>query len=233
MASVNGDMVTMYGEGVDIFRVKDGKLTDHWDASPPAEANMAAHAAGFAAWVMGDRKAAPPSVAGAKPAGVEVTRQLMTAVNTGPLTPYAETAKESDAKRTVFSWNYQAMILGKPQEAAQKYLADNFCDHSHMVTRAQKECGTRAELMAGPMGRYVAAKEGTRIEMPTMGTVSGEMVTLYGPGVDIFRVVNGKITDHWDASPPKAITVKAHPPEVPDEMIRVLRGEARTRRPGP
>ncbi|MFT3907210.1 MAG: hypothetical protein QM718_12945 [Steroidobacteraceae bacterium] len=231
LATVDGDMVVHYGEGVDIFRVKDGKLTDHWDASPPAEISIDAHAPGFTDWVLGDRKGPPPMVKSATPKGVVVDRALMTAVNTGPLTPYAETAKESDAKRTVFRWNFMAIVQGKPKEAAEQFVAANFCDHSHMVTRAKKDCGTREELLAGPLGQAKAVKVGDRIELPMLATVSGEMVTMYGAGVDIFRVVDGKITDHWDASPGKALTLKAHDVNVVEDMIKVLRGEQMRRDP--
>jgi len=48
------------------------------------------------------------------------------------------------------------------------------------------------------------------------------MVTMWGEGVDIFRVHNGKITDHWDASPPDTATVKAH---APGTAQRVMSGE--------
>lgn len=228
MATVDGEMVTMYGEGVDIFRVHDGKLTDHWDASPPAEVTIHAHAPGFTAWVLGDRKGPPPMVKGSVPA-VVVDRALLTAVNTGPLTPYAETQKESDAKRTVFRWNFMSIIQGKRQEAAAKFMADNFCDHSHMLTRAQKDCATRDEVANRPMAAREPLKVGDRVEIPRLATVSGEMVTMYGAGVDIFRVVDGKITDHWDASPGQEVTIHAHNPEVVEEMIHVLRGEGRPR----
>ncbi|MGC3981451.1 MAG: hypothetical protein QM808_09345 [Steroidobacteraceae bacterium] len=233
LASVNGEMITMFGAGVDIFRVKDGKITDHWDASPPAEATIKAHHPDFAKWVMGDRKDKPPMLAGATPGGIIVDRKVMTAVDVGPLTPYGETKAEQAAKRIVFSWNYVAMVLGKPKDAADKYLADNFCDHSHMVTAGKKDCATRAELLAGPNGQRQPAKLGERLEIPTMGSVNGEIVTMYGAGIDIFKVVNGKITDHWDASPPREVTIEAHSPAVVDHMINVINGDAKPGSPPP
>jgi predicted SnoaL-like aldol condensation-catalyzing enzyme len=228
MATVNGEMVTMYGEGVDIFRVHNGKLTDHWDASPPARITLKAHAPGFADWVMGERTGKPPSNGTAEPgagSGMLVDDRVFTAVDVGPLTPYGETAREMAAKRVPFARNYMSMIQGKSKAAIEKYVSPEFCDHSHMMTRGRKDCATRAELIASPMGNRAAAKLGDRIEMPYMATVDGEMVTMYGAGVDIFRVKDGLITDHWDASPPAAVTVREHGPEVVERMMKVLAGE--------
>jgi hypothetical protein len=50
------------------------------------------------------------------------------------------------------------------------------------------------------------------------------MVTMYGTGVDIFRVVNGKITDHWDASPAKAIAFKDKPTDMADWIMGGMKG---------
>lgn len=228
MAAVNGEMVTMYGEGVDIFRVHDGKVTDHWDASPPARVTLKAHAPGFAKWVMGDRKGPPPSAGKDEPGvagGVLVHEKVLTAVDTGPITPYGETVKEMANKRVVFARNYQCMIQGQCKQAIEKWVSPDFCDHSHMLNGGKKECGTRDDLLASRMAQRQPAKIGDRIEMPTMATVDGEMVTMYGAGVDIFRVRDGRITDHWDASPPASVTVKEHKPEVPEKMIKVVNGE--------
>jgi hypothetical protein len=45
---------------------------------------------------------------------------------------------------------------------------------------------------------------------------------MYGEGVDVFRVVNGKITDHWDGSPPATVTIKAHPPGTAERVMSGL-----------
>lgn len=206
MASVNGEMVTMFGEGVDIFRVHNGKLTDHWDASPPAEYTA---------------KRATPG----EPTGFVIDQVHLTAVDPGPTTPYGETMKEAANKRLVFSWNFMAMVQGKPREAGEKYLSPDFCDHAHMVTQGKKDCGSVADLLASPLGKAHVASLGDRVEMPYMATVDGEMVTMYGAGIDIFRVHDGKITDHWDASPPRPTTIPAHKPDMVDRMIKVVAGE--------
>lgn len=226
MASVNGEMVTMFGAGVDIFRIKDGKLTDHWDASPPTRITVKAHAPGFAEWVWGERKGPPPSVAGSTPTAIVVDDSVLTAVNMGPMTPYGETTQEQLNKWTVLAWNYMSMVQGKSKEAVEKYFAADFCDHSHMMTRGKKLCATREEMLASPIGQAKAAKLGDRLVMPHMATVNGEMVTMYGEGIDIFRVRNGKITDHWDASPPAAVTIKEHGFDTVERMMKVLAGDA-------
>jgi predicted SnoaL-like aldol condensation-catalyzing enzyme len=225
MAAVNGEMVTMYGRGVDIFRVRDGKVTDHWDASPPARITLKAHGAAFTQWMKDGRKGAPPAEKDGPSRPITVSEELLTSVSYGPMTPYGETVAEQKAKRTVFLWNHMTMIQGKGRAAAEKYLSEDFCDHSHMMTGGAKPCATRAELMASTMMSRPAAKIGDRVEMPSMASVNGEMVTMYGAGVDIFRVRDGKITDHWDASPGTAIVIPEHGFDQPDTSTRRLNGE--------
>ena len=59
-----------------------------------------------------------------------------------------------------------------------------------------------------------------------MASVDGEMVTMYGAGVDVFRVVNGKITNHWDASPGKSVVIKEHGFDQGDASTRSLTAAA-------
>ena len=98
-------------------------------------------------------------------------------------------------------------------------------DLDSLSTRGRRDCVGYDEALADAMKRSRRPKIGDRIEAPTMATVDGEMVTMYGRGVDIFRVHDGKITDHWDASPPAPIRVKAHNPAVTERMERTLAGE--------
>jgi predicted SnoaL-like aldol condensation-catalyzing enzyme len=226
LASVNGEMVTMYGEGVDIFRVKDGKITDHWDASPPAAAHIKAHAPGFLQWLLSERKGPPPGYEGPSTTAVTVTQAMLDKIDVGPVTPYGETAKEIANKRVMFEFNHLNMVLAQPKQAYEKYVSKNYCNHGHLSTRMQKECSGYDESLAGALTRYTkAAKVGDKLEIPTMASVNGEMVTLYGAGVDIFRVVDGKITDHWDGSPPAEVNIKAHAADFVDRMVRTVAGE--------
>ncbi|MGC3981460.1 MAG: hypothetical protein QM808_09390 [Steroidobacteraceae bacterium] len=223
LAAVNGEMVTMYGEGVDIFQVKNGKIVAHWDASPPAQITIEAHPPGFTEWVMGDRKSGTiPSWGKPSPNAVTVTPMLISAVNTGPITPYGETPQEMANKRVVFEWNHMTLIEGKRRAAMEKYLSKDYCNHGHISNRGLKECNTYDEIYA--RGDNPPAKVGDVIEIPVMATVNGEMVTMYGAGVDIFRVVNGKITDHWDGTAPVEVTIKAHNKETTERQFKVKLG---------
>lgn len=140
-------------------------------------------------------------------------------IDVGPITPYGETAAEAAAKRLVFEWSYTMMMQGKVTEAFEKYVDRGFCDHSHLVTRAKKDCGTWEEAQVGFRNFAARAKPGAQVEVPTLATVCGEMVTMYGEGVDVFRVHDGKITDHWDGSPPATVTIKAHPPGTAERVM--------------
>lgn len=148
-------------------------------------------------------------------------------IDVGPLTPYGETRDEAARKRLVFEWSYTMMMQGKVREAFEKYVDKNWCDHSHLVTHAKKDCGSWEEAQRGFLNFAAMAKPGAKVEVPTLATVCGEIVTMYGEGVDVFRVVNGKITDHWDGSPPATVTIKAHPPGTAE---RVMSGQGP---PGP
>jgi predicted SnoaL-like aldol condensation-catalyzing enzyme len=212
LATVNGEMVTMYGAGVDIFRVRNGKITDHWDASPPAQISIQAHMPGFTEWVLGPRPGPPPMPPRDADSGVLLDYHMLAKIDVGAPTPYGETAAEAAAKRLIFEWVHLDMIEGQTAQAYAKFVARNYCDHSHMLNRAQKLCGSYDEAvnLFSSMNKPHAA--GDRIEIPNLASVNGEMVTMYGAGVDIFRVKDGKITDHWDASPPAAVTIAAHAP---------------------
>lgn len=206
MAAVNGEIVAMYGEGIDLFRVHEGRLTDHWDASPPAEVTI--------------------RTPGARARGVLVDQKVLTAVDVGPMTPYAETWDEAFNKRTVFAMKYTSVILGQDAVAFDKYVSASYCDHTHASTSGSKSCASREEVLASAAGHHVPAKLGDVVDLPYMATVDGEMVTTYGTGVDVYRVQDGKITDHWDLSAPKEVTVRAHSPQTVEHMILVLAGKA-------
>lgn len=143
-------------------------------------------------------------------------------INVGPITPYGETPAEAARKRLAFEWVYTMMMQGKVREAFEKYVDKNFCDHGHLVTHGKRDCGSWEEAQVGFQHFAANAKPGAKAEVPTYATVDGEMVTMYGAGVDIFRVHDGKITDHWDGSPPATVTIKAHAPGTAE---RVMSGE--------
>jgi len=226
MASVDGEMVTMYGEGVDIFRVHNGKITDHWDASPPAAASIPTHAAGFTAWVLGVRNGPPPGESGPSTTAVTITQDLIDNVNLGPVSPYGETPAETANKLILMEYTHMSQVLGDAPAAVEMFMSKDYCNHGHISTRGLTDCAGYDETLASAIKRAKHPKIGDAVEVPTMATVDGEMVTMYGRGVDIFRVHDGKITDHWDASPPAAANINAHKPVFVERMVRTLAGES-------
>ncbi|MFT3905666.1 MAG: hypothetical protein QM718_05120 [Steroidobacteraceae bacterium] len=140
----------------------------------------------------------------------------------GPVTPYGELPGEVAAKKVVFAYNCLALVDGKVREAFEKYVSRDFCGHGHLLTKGVKSCGSYDESLANFERMAKQFSQGDTLELPTMASVNGEMVTMYGAGVDIFRVVDGKITDHWDASPPAQALIKAHSPEATARMNKVI-----------
>ena len=95
------------------------------------------------------------------------------------------------------------------------------------MTHGKAACGSYSQTLNQFKSIVRTMFNGTTVEVPVMATVDGEMVTQWGAGVDIFRVHNGKITDHWDASPPAAAAIKAHPPGTAERVMSGFDG------PGP
>jgi predicted SnoaL-like aldol condensation-catalyzing enzyme len=140
----------------------------------------------------------------------------------GPRTVYGETKGEAAAKKLMFEWVCMTLVDGKVKEAFEKYVSRNFCDHSHMVTAGLKACGDYAETETAFERMSKMLVKNGKIEFPTSATVNGEMVTQWGAGADIFRVHGGKITDHWDASPPVSISMAAHDQAFSDRMQKQI-----------
>lgn len=152
-------------------------------------------------------------------------KELCAKGDTGPITPYGETAEEKAAKKIVFEWNCMIMVERNVKAAFDKYVSKDWCDHGHLITQGKKPCGSIEETL--PMFTRFGTgqvKDADMLEFPVMSAVSGDHVTMYGAGVDIFRVVNGKITDHWDASPPAATSLKGHDPRFPDWVMGGMKG---------
>jgi predicted SnoaL-like aldol condensation-catalyzing enzyme len=137
----------------------------------------------------------------------------------GPRTVYGETKDEAAAKNVMYRWYCLAVVAGKADEAFTKYVSKDICDHSHMINAGLKACGTYDEMLQMFRGMGAMMSKAANIEFPVYATVNGDMVTQYGEGVDIFRVnKDGKITDHWDASPPADVALKAHDQAFSDRM---------------
>jgi predicted SnoaL-like aldol condensation-catalyzing enzyme len=136
----------------------------------------------------------------------------------GPRTVYGETKQEKAAKRIQYAWYCLAVVSGKADEAFEKYVAKDICDHSHMANAGLKPCAGYDDMLKMFRGMGAMMSKGDSLEFPIYSTVNGDLVTQYGEGVDIFRVHDGKLTDHWDASPPAAVALKAHDQAFSDRM---------------
>lgn len=148
----------------------------------------------------------------------------------GPRTTYGETKEEAAAKKIAFQWACGVLVEGKAKEAFEKYVSKDFCDHSHMANAGLKPCATYDETMKMFSGMAGMMTKNGKIEFPVVATVNGEMVSQYGAGVDIFRVHDGKITDHWDASPPVKRNIDAHDQAFSDRMQKQI--DTGVRQPG-
>ena len=149
---------------------------------------------------------------------ISEARARCAAVDVGARTAYGETQQEAAAKKIAFQWACGVLVEGRVKQAFAQYVSKDFCDHSHMVTAGLKPCGTYAQTLKNFERMSTMMVRNGKIEFPLWAAVNGEMVTQYGAGADIFRVHDGKITDHWDASPPVDVTLKAHDKTFSDHM---------------
>lgn len=216
-ASIDNEMITAYGSTLDLYRIHDGKIVAHWDASPPETITIPAHAAGTADRVMnGKPPPTPPmTVAEQTPApGSDVLRQR---VDTGPISPYGETLEEATAKRVPFEWTQVSWIQGNFPAADRRYVSPHMRNYSHMGTRGKTDYVVESYPVLNPPNYVGMKKMGVVLGLPKMATVDDHMVIMFGQGVDINEVVDGRIVARWDASPPREVTLQP-PPSVPNPL---------------
>jgi predicted SnoaL-like aldol condensation-catalyzing enzyme len=162
----------------DAYRIQGGKVVEHWDA---ALRNAAGPAAPYT-----------PVTANAKPA--------------------EELAKSSDKKleanKMLVVNMWREGIEGHQPEAVNKYFAPNFVQHAATMVSGLdgiKTMVTRAKPTAVP------AKTGLK---PTLLIAEGDLVAAIFPrqyddpkdkskkyttaGLELYRIENGKIVEHWD-----------------------------------
>ncbi|MGC3980617.1 MAG: hypothetical protein QM808_05090 [Steroidobacteraceae bacterium] len=210
-AAVNGEMVTLYGRTLDIYRVENGRITDHWDASPAQTITIKEHAPGTAVNVMKPSTVTPPPLT-AEELNPDLSKIVIDPVSTGPVSPYGESPQEAANKKIVFEYSQLAWLRGNFPAAYAKYFSRDFRAHSHILTRGKSDYVGYAENLASSMAaqkRMVAS--GVDLAVPKMATANGDLVIMFGEGIDIHRVVNGKITDSWNASPPTTVTLQPPP----------------------
>jgi predicted SnoaL-like aldol condensation-catalyzing enzyme len=104
-------------------------------------------------------------------------------------------------KRTVREWHELAIDQRKPEEAVAKYLGPNYRQHN-------PGSGDGPEPFIAIVKRFAQIFPELRME-PKRIIAEGDYVVLHShlilkPGdrgsavVDIFRLENGKIVEHWD-----------------------------------
>jgi predicted SnoaL-like aldol condensation-catalyzing enzyme len=153
---------------------------------------------------------------------IEQAKALCDRGDTGPRTVYGETKDEAAAKKIMVTWTCMTLVQGKVKEAFALYVSKDFCDHSHMANAGLKPCSNYDEVERMFTRMSVMMVHDGKIEFPTSAVVNGELVTQYGAGVDSWRVHDGKITDHWDASPAVAVTLSAHDKSFSDRMQKQI-----------
>lgn len=130
-----------------------------------------------------------------------------------------ETPTEKENHRIVYEWTLMLMT-GHAKEGFEKYVSPDFVDHSHIVrSRTKSDKAGYAEALAGfermggggaPGGAPPAGGAPAGAPLKDNIRANDDMVINYGAvGADIFRVQNGKITDHWDATPMITVLLKS------------------------
>lgn len=218
-ASIDNEMITAYGSTLDVYRIHDGKIVAHWDASPPAPITIPAHAPGTAERVMSGKGPAPPGLRMPKLTVADLTpppgsNVLHGPVAVGPVSPYGETPAEAAAKKVTFECTQMAWVQGNFPAAARRYLSPRLRNYSHIDTQGKEAYVIEHYPSLNPPNYGAMKKMGIKLGLPKMATVDGDMVIMFGQGVDIDQVDNGRIVARWDASPPKTVTLEP-PPEVP------------------
>jgi len=153
---------------------------------------------------------------------IEQAKAMCARGDTGPRTVYGETKDEAAAKKIMVAWTCMTLVQGKVKEAFELYVSKDFCDHSHMANAGLKPCSNYEEVERMFTRMSVMMVHDGKIEFPTSAVVNGELVTQYGAGVDSWRVHEGKITDHWDASPAVAVSLSAHDQSFSDRMQKQI-----------
>jgi predicted SnoaL-like aldol condensation-catalyzing enzyme len=106
-------------------------------------------------------------------------------------------------KAIVREWNDLAFVQRQPEAAVAKYLGSHYTQHN-------PQAADGAEAFIGFVHYFTAAFPNSRLEVKRMAA-EGDLVMMHShlvrqPGdrgvavVDIFRLEEGKIVEHWDVS---------------------------------
>ena len=185
---------------VDIWRVARGKFVEHWDVVQPVPSTSLNSATmwcgGAATWAeadkLGDTVAHPGCGASGPVANRERALQAVTAF----------AASSADPR--------------KAAEAVEKYFADDFVQHSPYVAQG------KAALVAYERSQAESRAAQGRKSVTARVVADGDFVLTHGrvttdsdrrgsARIDLYRVVNGKIVEHWDVIQPiPAFSVAGH-----------------------
>jgi predicted SnoaL-like aldol condensation-catalyzing enzyme len=174
-------------EFVDIWRVKDGKFVEHWDVIMPIDTERANK--------------------GAVGCGVGVTYDAASKIENTIDNPACGepdgSGKGDENKRTILAYMKMGLEPGRLIEAIETYVAEDFTQHSarippgrqglidYMVPRmAERNADNRNHHFARMMG------DGDMVLVHRWVTRDSE--PLGKAFIDVFRLKDGKITDHWD-----------------------------------
>jgi predicted SnoaL-like aldol condensation-catalyzing enzyme len=118
------------------------------------------------------------------------------------LAMFKESPPEEAAKQTVLTY-YKLRIEGKYMQAIS-YLSPQFTEHM-TPARMPKNGKTGYQVQLEQAQRMTASGQKPnpkQAAFPYQARASEDLVTLFHAfGCDIFRVQNGKVTDHWDCTP--------------------------------
>jgi len=111
----------------------------------------------------------------------------------------------SDNVQTVRDFIRTAFHEGNAQEALDKYVGDQYIQHNPMVADGEEAFVGVVEMTIGSNPNYVfetkrVIAQDDHVVLHSYMTLTGE-----GPGfavMDIFRLEDGKIVEHWDVLQP-------------------------------
>ncbi|MDB5662929.1 MAG: hypothetical protein JWN59_1267 [Sphingomonas bacterium] len=176
---------------VDIWRVEKGKFIEHWDVIQPITpetANPAAIGCGVGA-----------SHAAARAAGNTVAK---------PACGAPDRSVDSEAsRRTVLAYMQMGQQPGKLEQAISTYLAEDFVQHSRHIPPGRqglidymqaRDAARRADKRTSHFARTVA--DGNMVlvhrRVTTASDPRGRAI------IDLFRLRDGRIAEHWDVIQP-------------------------------